>query len=182
MTKIRLIDSGWPVSELVEQIEANPSVWNRQRARTTIYNGPHNTLSDIWVRYNDFKNFTDLRQFNEEHESVWYPVAGEIPAAKELAMAMMSFVGGTRLGGVLITKIPPHDTCRPHIDGGWHSRYYEKFGVQLKANEKQAFCFEGERLVTQPGDVFTFDNSYLHWVTNDSDEDRMTLIICINRS
>lgn len=67
----------------------------------------------------------------------------------------------------------------PHVDGGWHAEYYAKYAVQLKGGAKQAFHFEACSLVTEPGDLYTFDNSQLHWVTNDGDEDRITLIICI---
>lgn len=139
-------------------------------------------MSDIWVRYNDYNNFNgSLEEFNKEHISTWYPEAYKLPSVIDLCYQVMYVVGGSALGGVLITKIPPGGSVEPHIDTGWHASYYEKFAVQLKGNDFQAFHFEGYSLVTHPGDVYTFDNSRTHWVTNYSDEDRMTLIICIRR-
>ena len=117
-------------------------------------------------------------QDDGSHESIWYPAADLLPI-KELCADLMRFVGGVRLGGVLITRIPAGKQCKPHTDPGWHARYYDKFGLQIAANDKQAFCFDGHRLVTKPGDIFWFDNSYTHWVENDSDEDRITMIVCI---
>ena len=177
---IRLIRSGYDVSAAVSQLQAQPDIWNTHTLRTEAYQ--HRQVSDIWVRYNDWANWDgDVQAFNGPHESVWYPVIGRIPAVWSLVRRVMRDVGGRELGGVLITKIPPGGRVEPHIDHGWHARHYEKFAVQLQGNDRQAFCFEDAELRPQPGDLYTFDNSRLHWVTNDSDEDRMTLIICIRR-
>ncbi|MCY1247967.1 hypothetical protein D9M72_613450 [compost metagenome] len=91
----------------------------------------------------------------------------------------MAAVQGERLGGVLITRIRPGQVCKPHTDPGWHARYYQKFAVQIAAAPGQSFNFEGHELVTKPGDIFWFDNSHTHWVTNESDTDRITMIVCI---
>jgi hypothetical protein len=180
MNRIRLLFSGVDVSGLNAEIAAHPEVWNQYSLRRQVYGSPHNNLSDIWVRYNDWANFNGSREaFNDEHESVWYPEADLIPSVAPIVFGIMAAVEGERLGAVLITKIPAGEQCLPHVDRGWHASYYDKYAVQLAANDKQAFHFEGEALVTKPGDVFSFDNEYTHWVTNDSDEDRVTLIICI---
>lgn len=180
---IALVGGGFHVEPLIEQIDANPDVWNRHRVRTELYGTPHNAVSDIWVRYNPWENFRgDLQAFNQPHVSEWYPVLAQIPAVKPLVGEVYRKVGGRQLGGVLITRIPPGGRVEPHIDGGWHAGYYEKFAIQLRGDERQAFCFEDASLSALPGDLYTFDNSRLHWVTNDSDAERMTLIICIRRT
>lgn len=179
---IRHLSSGFDVAPLVQQIEAHPEIWNTHRMRTEQYQTPHNAVSDIWVRYNAWDKFTgDIAAFNGPHESVWYPVVDTIPAVRGLVQDVYNSVNGSELGGVLITRIPPGGEVKPHVDGGWHAGYYDKYAVQLKGNAQQAFCFEDSRLSPEPGDLYTFDNSKLHWVTNDSDSDRMTLIICIRR-
>lgn len=136
-------------------------------------------MSDIWVRYNDINNLGP--KFNDEHESVWYPVYYEVPDFRRLIFDVFSFVEGERLGGVLVTKIPPGGSVKPHIDHGWHARYYDKFALQLQAEVGQAFCFEDEILQSDTGDLYTFDNSKTHWVVNDSPVDRITMIICIRK-
>ena len=141
-------------------------------------------MSDIWVRFNAWENYdradTTMDEFTGPHESVWYPVAYEIPALRMLVSDVLCHVGADReLGGVLITKIPPGCYVSPHVDGGWHAEYYrDKYAVQLKGNAEQTFNFEGASLAPLPGEVFWFDNSKLHWVANPSDEDRITMIIC----
>lgn len=177
---IQLLERTFPVDQALREIEAHPEIWNQYRMRTTAYGTPHKEVDDIWVRYNDFSKYTgDPIFFAEEHDSVWYPEAQKIPAVMDLAMDLMAEVRGERLGGVLITRIPPGGEVSPHIDHGWHARYYDKFAIQLMGHSDQAFCFEGYRLSALPGQSYTFDNSRLHWVQNSSNVHRMTLIVCI---
>jgi hypothetical protein len=183
MTPIRLLSTGFPVDVCLQEIDSNPDVWDRYTLRTSQYSSPHTKISDIWVRYNSWDNYKgDRKKFNEEHDSVWYPVICQIPSVRSLVMDVLSYVQGERLGGVLITRIPPGCMVRPHIDTGWHATYYDKYAIQLRGNGKQAFHFNDTSLSAMPGDLYTFDNSKLHWVTNESDEERMTLIICIRGS
>ena len=77
--------TGFDVSGLQRQLEAAPELWNQHRERTEMYGTPHGDVSDIWVRYNDWKNYTgDWKAFHEQHDSVWYPAVSRIPAAWSL--------------------------------------------------------------------------------------------------
>lgn len=123
-----------------------------------------------------------IERKNQPHESVWYPVIDSIPSVRHLSEQMMELVGGKSLGGVLITRIPPGKQVYPHIDGGWHAEHYEKFAILVQGNPGQEFCFETSSLRCSQGDSFTFVNLNCHWVTNKTDEPRITLIICIRRA
>jgi len=173
MSKIRLLASGLNVEPIRTAIEANPHLWDLYTMRTASPDSPHHGLSDIWARF-----APPGVNGNADHDAVWYPEADCLPL-RDLVYPLMSIVRGDRLGGVLITRIPPGGQCKPHVDPGWHAGYYEKFAVQIAADPGQTFCFEGEQLVTAPGDLFWFDNSHLHWVTNPTPHERITLIVCI---
>jgi hypothetical protein len=179
MTPIWQIASGLDVATLREQIEQHPEIWNTHRQRTEQYGTPHDGVSDIWVRYRDWGEYTgDWQAFHDEHESRWYPAISKIPAAWSLARKVRRMVGLPILGGVLITKVPPGGQVAPHIDGGWHAKAHRKFGVQVIGGQDQAFCFDGHELRPESGDVYEFRNDLTHWVTNDSDHDRITMIVC----
>lgn len=178
---IRRIATGFDV-RLVRQRLVSPDnvdLWNAHTLRTEAY--AHAGISDIWVRYNAWENLdrSNPAAFNEPHESVWYPAIDRVPVLRPLIFDVMRLVEGEHLGGVLITRIPPGGEVLPHVDQGWHARYYDKVAVQIEGGHKQSFCFDDDKLVSHPGDVYTFDNSRKHWVTNESDHDRITLIICI---
>jgi len=172
MSKIRKIAGGVNVTPLLWALQANPQLWNADTQRTKDASSPHSQVDDIWVRY------SATPEEPGPHEAVWYPAAAVLPV-REIVYPLMHFVRGERLGGILITRIRAGKQCKPHRDDGWHARYYEKFAVQVQSAPGQLFCFEGESLEALPGDTYTFDNSFEHWVTNDTPHDRITLICCI---
>jgi hypothetical protein len=156
-------------------------------ARQKIY--AHAGMLDIWVRFNALRNFnpkssTALQDFNDEHESVWYPVADEVPEIRLAINDVLYHLGDEReLGGVLITRMPSGAGIEAHVDGGWHAGYYpDKYGLQLKGAPGQSFNFEGASVCAMPGQVYWFDNSKVHWVVNESSIERMTMIICTRRA
>lgn len=168
---------------LVAALEGHKA-WDAHGARKAFYGTPHQQMSDLWVRYNAASNYDEqkgLPAFNAEHTSEWYPVADDVPELKSIVHEVMEHIGGDmELGGVLITRISPGGEVAPHLDTGWHAEYYyDKYAVQLQGNNEQSFNFEGHSLSTSPGEVFWFNNQERHWVYNDSEEDRMTMIICV---
>jgi len=157
---------------------ANPALWDTLPMRTQ-GGSPHRELSDIWVRYNPIERFDgDIEKFNAQHVAEWYPVVRAIPTAKALSERIAEDFD-SELGGVLVTKIPAGKTCYPHVDHGWHAHHYEKLALQVKGHPAQRFHVEDDELTTVDGDLFTFDNSKVHWVTNESSEDRITMIVCV---
>ncbi|MDP9124029.1 MAG: aspartyl/asparaginyl beta-hydroxylase domain-containing protein [Pseudomonadota bacterium] len=173
---IKLISSGAPVAALHWALLEHPELWDQNTARTENPASPHYGLSDIWCRF--ASPSAGAQAALEPHESVWWPAADQLPV-HDLVEPLVRSVDGVQLGGVLITRIPPGGGCAPHADRGWHAQHYEKFAVQVASAPGQAFHFEDGHLVTKPGDVFWFDNAHTHWVTNNSQYERITLIVCI---
>jgi hypothetical protein len=170
---IRLLAEGAEVGAMLEALKRHPELWNERTERTAPADSPHRGVDDIWVRFADPATMRE----DGSHDSVWYPPADALPV-RALVFPLMAAVRGERLGGVLITRIRAGQEVKPHIDPGWHARYYDKYAIQLAAGPDQAFNFEDGSLVTKPGDVYWFDNAHVHWV-NKSDHDRITLISCI---
>jgi hypothetical protein len=182
MRNMHLIANGANVAGLVAELHRQPNLWNQVTLRTAPEQSPHHGLDDIWLRYNPLENYDPekgLAEFNKEHDAAWYPAFYALPSARKLIFDLMRLVEGERLGFVLITRIAPGKTCLPHIDGGWHAGYYDKYAIQLESVPGQAFCFEDEALEAQPGDVYWFNNLNEHWVVNPTPHDRMTMIVCI---
>lgn len=178
---IRILHHGVNVAPLIQQLEAAPELWDENTFRTeSAYGNPHQKISDIIVRFNDWANWQgDRGLFNEEHESVWWGAYDKLPYIQPLVFDLMRLEMAERLGMVLITRIPPHCNVGKHVDTGWHARHYLKFGVQIKSAPGQKFCFEGTKVETKPGDLFAFRNDQVHWVENPTDFERITLIICL---
>jgi len=174
--KIKKIASGIDVSGIYWNLLSHPEFWNQNTTRTENVDSPHHGLDDIWARFGD----PDRAKDGKEHDSFWYPCADAL-GIKQICYDVMHSVHGDELGGVLITRIPAGAACKPHTDPGWHARRYQKYAVQITSAPGQKFCFEGEELETKPGDLFWFDNQYLHWVDNPTMYERITMIICIRK-
>ena len=171
---------------VLTELASHPDLWDRHSIRKTSPGSPHTRMSDIWVRYNDSEPFEasgNWKGFNDLHIPVWYEAWEQLPSLKPILFRLMAKVQGEMLGGVLITRIPPGGRIDPHRDDSWHVRYFDKFYLSLQSGQGADFCCIAdtvtERLNPKPGEIWRFDNKKLHWVENNSDEDRITLIVCI---
>lgn len=143
---------------------------------------PHEEMTDIWVRFNDPKQFIDSGDWStccDPHISVWLK---DIPIVKDICSALIGFTGGTQLGSVLITKLPPGGNILPHTDDNWHSNYYDKYFIPIQNNKGASFCFGSGYIMPNTGEVWAFRNDVEHWVNNDSNIDRIAMIINIRQS
>lgn len=166
--------------ELKEFLE-NYEEWGENPQRG-VPGSPHEEMTDIWVRFNDPKlcdKSGDLLSFIEEHESIWLK---SFTSVNRICKKLMKFTEGERLGGVLITKLPPGGKIHPHVDGGWHAEYYDKYYVPIKNDKGARFCFDDGFIEPEEGQVFAFRNDVTHWVENNSEQDRIAMIICIKQS
>lgn len=163
---------------VVDSLEVNSNFWDENPLRRTAYGTAHSQMVDIWVRFGKIVD-GDYSKVCVDHESEWYDSADKIDGLKELIFNVMALVDGERLGGVLITKLPAGKAIDPHIDKGWHAEYYEKFYVALKNPEGSVFGFPDSEITAKDGECYLFRNDRMHWVKNDSESDRIALIICI---
>jgi hypothetical protein len=181
MTHFLKLAESLPVAPVLAEIEAHPELWDAYRERKDAFRSPHAQMSDIWVRYNSRDRLGP--NFNDEHVPVNYPAWDALPTVRAISFAIMAAEQGQMLGGILITRIPPGGRIAPHVDSGWHVNYFSKFYVALKSPIGSSFSTETpsgiETITPAVGDLHRFDNRNLHWVENNSSEDKMTLIVCV---
>jgi uncharacterized cupin superfamily protein len=176
MRSLLPIATGLNVLPLQLALKRQEYLWNENKLRTENPTSPHRDADDIWVRFNP------KGKALEEHISEWYPAYYALPEVSPIVFDVMRMVNGEQLGGVLLTRVPPGKSVHKHIDSGWHASYYDKYIVQIEGNCKQGFHFNDGFFSANPGDVYWFDNSKEHWVTNESSVDRISLIICIRNN
>lgn len=169
------------VQELKEFL-VNCNLFGEYTQRSDGEGSPHKDMTDIWVRYKDPKPHIesgDWSKFADCHDSVWLK---NIPFIKDLCSALMGFLDGERLGGVLITKLPPGGKILPHVDSGWHAEEYDKYYVPIKNHSGAVFFFDNCSIDPEEGEVYAFRNDKMHWVENNSEEDRIAMIVCIKQN
>lgn len=165
------------VSDIIEQVKNNSDLWDKHPYRRIAPNSPHKEMRDIWIRANTLdsigKNWADV------HYPVWYESAEKLPAIKDFCSDLMYWLKGEALGHVMITKIPPGGKIDRHNDVRWHAEFFDKFYLQLQAAEGQTFNTDDHEFTSKTGDLYWLNNQRDHWVINNSNVDRMTLIVCV---
>jgi hypothetical protein len=164
------------------QLERHPELWNENRDRKDRKITAHSEMDDIWLRYrkrDELKQDSDF--LAKDFYPVWYPAIDKLFELRSIIMPVMNLTRGTHLGGCLITKLPPSGRILPHQDFGWHPEFFEtKVYVPLKSNSNCINYVEEEALNMKSGEAWIFNNQKIHSVENNSNDDRITLIISIH--
>ncbi len=173
------LDISFDVSGLKSFLESC-DMWGEFPQRC-LGDSPHRHVEDIWVRYKDPAEHIESGDWSgmaDEHEAVWLKDIAEI---KDISSRLMEFLGGSELGGVLLTKLPAGKQVYPHTDKGWHAEHYDKYYVPIKNESGAKFCFDYGDIDPTEGEVYAFRNDVNHWVDNDSESDRIAMVICIRQ-
>lgn len=162
------------VTPLLHAVQRQPSLWNQHRLRTQHEGTAHAEADDIWLRFNEV-----TEQVVDDTECVCYPAWYQLPQAHQVIFDLMHMVHGVRLGRVIITRLAPGASIKPHADGGAPATYYDRYQCMLQCLPGVRFDAGGEVLEAASGDVFWFDNEQKHSVVNNSADDRVAMIMDI---
>lgn len=171
------IAQGVDILPLLAAIQRQPELWNVEKFRTHHPMTPHSQVDDILLRFNDVEKLKTAEDVLDEHESICYPAWKSLPQSHSIVFDLMRRIEGFRLGRVMITRLAPGKRIEPHIDGGSHASYYERYHCMLQNYPGSNFRCGDEIVYMYPGEVWWFNNSIEHEVINNSIDDRLTLII-----
>lgn len=169
------------ITQLALELHQNPGLWNTYKERL-MPGSPHEHSDDIWVRMNDRTGYGKAKQwkdFNKEHESIWYPGYYALPAVRKIVFDLARFVEAERIGDIMIWRVKPGDMIKPHADDSWHVHYYDKFNVCVQAQEGCSFNWEREAMLERAGEIHRFTNTTQHAVLNESVDDYIVMVVCL---
>lgn len=169
---------GIVVLPIMSAVMRNATLWNVDKTRTSFEGSPHKQASDILLRCCK----TDSKTLSEAYvdlEAFDRPAFALIGPAREMALDVMKIVGGTRLGRVVLTKLPPGGKIEPHADEGAYADYYTRYHVVLHGLPGSMFMCGDESTQMKTGELWWFDHAAQHSVKNNSVDDRIHLIVDI---
>jgi Aspartyl/Asparaginyl beta-hydroxylase len=161
------LSGGIDTTPLLLAIKRNPDLWKPDDYLRNVKQG--DGVESIILRFPEFES--DL------NENVDYPPYHFLTEARPMVMNLMSYVGGERLGRVVINKIKAGGSIVPHCDE--HGDYWDRFHIVLQSSRGVVFRCEDETVNMATGEVWWFQNSNEHEVINNSGEDRIHLIVDI---
>lgn len=172
------IADGVDVVPLLLAVARQPHLWNQNTLRTQHPGTAHAEVDDIWLRFNEIPD-GQPELVADATECINYPAFAALPQARPLIFGLMAKVEGERLGRCMITRLKPGGRILPHEDMGAPATYYERYHVVLLSEPGCVFAAGDEKVHMRTGEVYWFDNTQTHEVWNNSQEDRVHLIVDI---
>lgn len=169
MRNFHRLAQGLAIAPLMMTLLRHPELWDADRTRTAIPGGPHAAASDIILRFGK-PSLDDTGPFDNR------PAMTTL-GAMNMALGVMQLVGGSELGRVVITRLPPGCRITPHADEGSYSRTFTRHQIMLESQPGNVFRCGGEEISPLTGDLWWFNSSLEHEVVNNSVSDRLALIV-----
>lgn len=182
------IASGAPVIDLmlaIQRLEKSHGVWREDTYLRDYAQGPFEHTESIILRFprrSVHETEEALRKHEtgfDQHENVDQPVFKSLPEARPLVFNLMAVVQGERLGRVMINKLIPGGVIYPHADTPVHAEYWDRFHIVLQSAPGSNFRAGDEWVHMVTGDVWWFNNRIEHEVINNSDTERIHMIVDI---
>lgn len=157
------------IGPLLAALMRHPELWDQDKLRTTIPGGPHSAASDVLLRFGK-PDVDDIGPFENRPSMA-------ILGALATVLGVMQLVGGSELGRVMITSLPPGARILPHADEGAYAERFTRHQIMLQCEPGNVFKCGGESLAPSSGDLFWFNHHLEHEVINNSAHERLALII-----
>ena len=177
------IGQGTDVMPLVAAIARKPELWTEDTYLRDYPQGPFGEIDSIMLRF-PVKSVKETEaevaqhlSAYDQHECIAYPAWQNLPEARPLVMALMNYVGGTRLGRVMINRMMPGGVIFPHCDTPAHAEYWSRHHIVLQSSPGVVFRCEDESVFMAAGETWWFNNKLEHEVKNYSDTDRISMVI-----
>lgn len=164
------VTSGVMVLPLMESLARQSELWNTDKTRTEFEGTPHGSVDDVLLRFGS--------PDGDDLEAVNLPPMVAIRGARDMAHDVMTLVRGSRLGRVVVTRLPPGGKILPHADVvGAYSSYYTRYHVVLQGLPGSMFRCGDETVNMFTGDIYWFDASAEHELYNNSKDDRVHMLV-----
>ncbi|MEX3972258.1 aspartyl/asparaginyl beta-hydroxylase domain-containing protein [Paraburkholderia caribensis] len=181
------IADGIATKSLLTSIYRQPDLWQADDFLRRFPQGPFGETDTIYLRFQDHvqcatDDEVELYKQNklaghDLHECPWRPEVERLPEARAHILQLMSASGATRLGRCMINRIVPGGRIFPHADSPWHAEYWDRYHIVLQSAPGNNFRCGDENVWMREGEVWWFQNAIEHEVVNNSDDDRIHLIV-----
>lgn len=188
MKNFMRLSAGLDVTPLMLAIKRNPELWAVDTFLRDYPQGPFGEIESIILRFPPIRVFEQEEELEkakrgegnfDQHENVDRPEYKFLNEARPMVMNLMGYVGGERLGRVIINKIKPGGRIFPHKDTPDHAAYWDRFHIVLQSSPGVVFRCEEEKVYMATGEVWWFQNANDHEVINNSADDRIHMVVDI---
>lgn len=179
------------IMPLLLAIKRRPELWAKDTFLRDYNQGiPFGCVETIFLRWPVIQDGSQMTPEQieaykagiDQHESMDRPEYKTLHEARPIVMNLMAYVGGERLGRVMINKIAPGGSITPHADTPAHADYYTRHHLVLQSSPGVVFKCGGEQVYMATGETWWFNNALEHEVINNSADDRIHMIMDVRTS
>lgn len=175
-TGMKLLSMKFDAKKIMREID-HIDGWS-ESPRITFKGSPHRDTYDIILRGPIDPHTSDMVTLHQQLECEDYAMS-IFPDIQELVSNMFDHVKGTKLGRVILAKLPPGQVVHPHADEGPVPEKYTRYHAIIQAGPGSWFLVghAAENMTT--GQVWIANVLDKHCVVNLDDEARVHLIVDI---
>ena len=178
MKHFKLIQQGIDTRPYLDEIEANAELWSMDTSRQEKIVTQRET-SAITLRSHAAQASIDSRVRRAKpiaYRGKPSDVAARLPLISGYVDELCRSMDG-KMGRAVMTNLRPHGTIHPHTDDGLYWLLRDRYHLVLKSVAGSHFKAGGEEVRMQTGELWWFDPTVLHEAFNDSDEERIHVIV-----
>lgn len=193
MKNFHRLATGLNVGPLMANLARNPDWWTADTYLRTFPQGPFGEVDSLILRFPPRpvpKSEAEKEEYlraADQHECVDMPIYEKLPEARHLVMNLFGYVGGTRLGRVIINRVMPGGRVFKHADTLEHANYWHRHHICLQSAPGVVFSAGDEQVWMAPGEAWWFNNGKgtadqarpEHEVINNSPVERIHMVIDI---
>jgi aspartyl/asparaginyl beta-hydroxylase len=178
MKHFKLIQDGIDTRPYLDEISANAELWSMDTSRQEKIVTQRETQA-ITLRSHATQASIDSRV--RRAKPIGYrgqpsAMASRLPLISGYVDELVRSMDG-KMGRVVMTNLRPHGTIHPHTDDGLYWLLRDRYHLVLKSVAGSHFKAGGEEVRMQQGQLWWFDPTVLHEAFNDSEEDRIHVIV-----
>ena len=178
MKHLKLVAKGIDVQPLLDEIEAHSELWYLDTTRQEKISVQRETHA-IALRCHADTAGDDSRL--RRAKPVGYQgrpttISENFPLNSEYVDELVRSMEGT-IGRCVLAKLKPNGTVYPHADDGLYWLLRDRYHLALKSVNGSYFKVGGDEVRMQEGELWWFDHTATHEAFNDSDEDRIHIIL-----
>ena len=180
MIYFQKIAEGIDVMPLAHAVMRQPELFNMNRFRTTFPNTPHGEVDDILIRFSDTDKCTTTNEVIGDENLIWHPAYYKLPPIRPLITAFMARVNAYTLDRVLISRLRPGKTVKPHADniGDYvHDPDRARYHIVLQGLPGSLYTTGDETVCMRTGEAYWFNPLEVHSCQNNSTDDRLHLLV-----
>lgn len=158
-------------SEASRELTSNAPLWDAFTTRQTTQGSPHVDTKCIPLR--GLLSFPFALGVTRPRTQF----APLLPACMALANRVLAGLPVAEVGLVMLAKLRPGGRIIPHPDEGPYAEHFSRYHVVIDAAAGNWFSVAGQHANPEQGDLFTFNHHLVHSAGNDSERDRIHMIL-----